>query len=191
MLEALHQRGFEADLGAVGAHDERAEDEVAVQVAGAGETGLGHARLEARIFLHLAHVVQHDAGDGERGVDLRIERQEGLGALGHAQGMLQQAVTIGMVHAERGDRLVEALAMLFQGGFDGWLRAYDSSSGRIVWQYDTVRDFDTVNGVPGFGGSLESAGPLVVDGHVLVNSGYLFGGRMPGNVLLVFSVGGK
>ena len=81
--------------------------------------------------------------------------------------------------------------VVFQGGFDGWLRAYDSSSGRIVWQYDTVRDFDTVNGVAGFGGSLESAGPLVVDGHVLVNSGYLFGGRMPGNVLLVFSVGGK
>jgi polyvinyl alcohol dehydrogenase (cytochrome) len=48
-----------------------------------------------------------------------------------------------------------------------------------------------VNGIAGSGGSLESAGPLIVDGHVLVNSGYLFGGRMPGNVLLVFSVGGK
>jgi polyvinyl alcohol dehydrogenase (cytochrome) len=80
---------------------------------------------------------------------------------------------------------------VFQGSFDGWLRAYDSKTGRVVWQYDTVRDFDTVNGVAGAGGSLESAGPLVVDGHVLVNSGYLFGGRMPGNVLLVFSVAGR
>ncbi len=80
---------------------------------------------------------------------------------------------------------------VLQGSFDGWLRAYDSATGRVLWQHDTVRDFDTVNGVPGTGGSLESAGPLVVDGHVLVNSGYLFGGRMPGNVLLVFSVASK
>lgn len=81
--------------------------------------------------------------------------------------------------------------VVFQGSFDGWFRAYDSATGRVLWQYDTVREYSTVNGVPGLGGSLESAGPLVVDGHVLVNSGYLFGARMPGNVLLVFSVGGK
>ena len=37
------------------------------------------------------------------------------------------------------------------------------------------------------GGSIESAGPVVVDGALLVNSGYLFGGRLPGNVLLKFS----
>jgi len=78
--------------------------------------------------------------------------------------------------------------VVFNGAFDGWLRAYDSRTGKIIWQYDTVREFKTVNGVQAQGGSLESAGPLVVDGHVLVNSGYLFGGRMPGNVLLTFSV---
>jgi polyvinyl alcohol dehydrogenase (cytochrome) len=32
---------------------------------------------------------------------------------------------------------------------------------------------------------------MVGDGYVLVNSGYLFGGRMPGNVLLAFTVDGK
>jgi hypothetical protein len=31
----------------------------------------------------------------------------------------------------------------------------------------------------------------VVDGTVLVNSGYLFGGRIAGNVLLAFSVEGR
>jgi polyvinyl alcohol dehydrogenase (cytochrome) len=78
--------------------------------------------------------------------------------------------------------------VVFNGAFDGWLRAYDSTSGKVIWEYNTVREYTTVNGVPGQGGSLESAGPLVVDGHLLVNSGYLFGGRMPGNVLLAFAV---
>ena len=78
--------------------------------------------------------------------------------------------------------------IVFAGGFDGWLRAFDGATGRIVWEYDTNREFDALFDVPGRGGSIESAGPVVVDGALLVNSGYLFGGRMPGNVLLKFSV---
>ena len=76
---------------------------------------------------------------------------------------------------------------VFAGSFDGHLRAYDESSGKVIWDFDTVRDFDTVNGVKARGGSLESAGPVIADGVVLVNSGYLFGGRMGGNVLLAFA----
>ena len=56
-------------------------------------------------------------------VDLRIERQEGLGALGHAQGVLEQAMAEGMMHAEGGDGIVEALAILLEGGFDGGAEA--------------------------------------------------------------------
>lgn len=81
--------------------------------------------------------------------------------------------------------------VVFAGGFDGWLRAFDSENGELLWQYNTVRDYDTVNGVEGQGGSIESVGPLVINGQVLVNSGYLFGGRMPGNVLLSFTVEGE
>ena len=40
-------------------------------------------------------------------------------------------------------------------------------------------------------GSIESDGPVVANGHVLINSGYLYGGRMGGNVLLAFTVDGK
>lgn len=78
--------------------------------------------------------------------------------------------------------------VVFAGAFDGWLRAYDSETGKVIWAFDTVRDFETVSGEIGRGGSIESAGPVIADGHVLVNSGYLFGGRMAGNVLLVFDV---
>jgi len=78
--------------------------------------------------------------------------------------------------------------ILFAGGYDGRLRAFETTTGRIVWEFDTNREFDSVSGSKAHGGSIESAGPVVVDGALLVNSGYLFGGRMPGNVLLKFSV---
>ncbi|MDE2304803.1 MAG: PQQ-binding-like beta-propeller repeat protein [Gammaproteobacteria bacterium] len=80
---------------------------------------------------------------------------------------------------------------VFQPSFDGWLRAYRESDGQLIWSYDTTRDFHTVSGVIAHGGSIESAGAIVVHGVVAVNSGYLFGGRMGGNVLLVFSVDGR
>ena len=66
---------------------------------------------------------------------------------------------------------------------DGTLRAYDAQDGSIIWQFDTVREYDTVNGIPARGGSLNVAGPIIVNGMVFVNSGYGAGG-MAGNVLL-------
>ena len=47
--------------------------------------------------------------------------------------------------------------------------------------------FVSVSGQIAQGGSIESDGPVIHQGHVLINSGYLFGGRMPGNALLVFA----
>lgn len=77
--------------------------------------------------------------------------------------------------------------LVFAGGLDGYLRIYDAANGQILWEFDTDREFATVSGAPGRGGSIESDGPVIVDGNILVNSGYLWGGRMPGNVLLNFS----
>lgn len=77
--------------------------------------------------------------------------------------------------------------VVFSGGLDGHLRAYDAKDGRIIWDTDTLRKYDTVNGVEAKGGSLDGSGAVVVDGTVYVNSGYLFTGHTPGNVLLAFS----
>jgi polyvinyl alcohol dehydrogenase (cytochrome) len=77
---------------------------------------------------------------------------------------------------------------VFAGSFDGHLRAYDTKNGKILWDFDTAREFETINGIKAHGGSIEAAGPVIADGLVLVNSGYLFGGRMGGNVLLAFGV---
>jgi polyvinyl alcohol dehydrogenase (cytochrome) len=58
-----------------------------------------------------------------------------------------------------------------------------------VWEFDTVRDFKTVNGVAAKGGSMGAAGPVVVGGTLFVPSGYLgVKNGLPGNVLLAFSV---
>jgi polyvinyl alcohol dehydrogenase (cytochrome) len=78
--------------------------------------------------------------------------------------------------------------VVFSGGLDGHLRAYDTKDGRAIWDTDTARPFQTVNGAEAKGGSLDGSGPVVVNGTVYVNSGYFFAGHTPGNVLLAFSV---
>jgi polyvinyl alcohol dehydrogenase (cytochrome) len=81
--------------------------------------------------------------------------------------------------------------VVFSGALDGHLRAYSASTGEVLWDTDTAREFDTVNGKRAHGGSMDVAGPAVVHGMVFVNSGYNQWGGMPGNVLLAFSVDGK
>jgi polyvinyl alcohol dehydrogenase (cytochrome) len=81
--------------------------------------------------------------------------------------------------------------VVFSGSLDGHLRAYRSDTGEIVWDFDTAREYDAVNGGKARGGSLDGGGPAVVGGLVYVNSGYGTFGGMPGNVLLAFSVDGK
>ena len=75
--------------------------------------------------------------------------------------------------------------VVFSGSLDGHMRAYTSEEGRLLWDFDTVREYETVNGVPGSGGSLNGPGAVVVGGMVFVNSGYGRAG-IAGNVLLAF-----
>ena len=81
--------------------------------------------------------------------------------------------------------------VVLSAGVDGLLRALSASNGALMWQFNTAQPFDkTVNGVPAKGGSMGSAGPVVVDGMVYVVSGYIgFQRGMPGNVLLAFGTG--
>jgi polyvinyl alcohol dehydrogenase (cytochrome) len=76
--------------------------------------------------------------------------------------------------------------VVFATSNDGHVRAHATEDGRVLWDFDTAREFVTVNGVPARGGSLDGQGVIVVDGLVLVSSGYPRNGGMPGNVLLAF-----
>jgi polyvinyl alcohol dehydrogenase (cytochrome) len=77
--------------------------------------------------------------------------------------------------------------VVFSGSDDGHLRAFATEDGRVLWDFNTVRDYDTVNGVRGKGGSLDGAGPVLVGGMLFVNSGYARNGGIAGNVLLAFA----
>jgi polyvinyl alcohol dehydrogenase (cytochrome) len=76
--------------------------------------------------------------------------------------------------------------VVFSGSVDGHMRAYSAEDGTILWDFDTAREYSTVNGVKGHGGSIDGPGAVVVGGMVYVNSGYSRQNGTPGNVLLAF-----
>jgi polyvinyl alcohol dehydrogenase (cytochrome) len=80
---------------------------------------------------------------------------------------------------------------VFSGSLDGYIRAYSTETGKLLWAYDTEHAYSAVNNVPGHGGSLNAAGPVIVDGIVYVLSGYGNFSEAAGNVLLAFSVDGR
>jgi polyvinyl alcohol dehydrogenase (cytochrome) len=90
--------------------------------------------------------------------------------------------------AGQGGPLTAIPGAVLNGGMDGGLRAYSTKDGSLLWAFDTNRDFDAVNGVKAHGGSMDAAGPVVVDGMVYVASGS--GGLVgrQGNVLLAFGL---
>ena len=86
--------------------------------------------------------------------------------------------------------------LVFQGGLDGWVRAYDAKTGKIVWEDSTTsRTYDTVNGIKGQpGGGIDGMGPTVANGMVYITSGNNGAARIGSNgvnVLLAYSVDGK
>jgi polyvinyl alcohol dehydrogenase (cytochrome) len=78
--------------------------------------------------------------------------------------------------------------VVFSGAVDGHLRAFSTDDGRMIWEFDTAREFATVNGAAGRGGSIDGDGAVVAGGMVYITSGYARNGGMPGNVLLAFAV---
>jgi polyvinyl alcohol dehydrogenase (cytochrome) len=81
--------------------------------------------------------------------------------------------------------------VVFSGAMDGHIRAYSSEDGKILWDFDTAREFSTVNGVPANGGAINGPGAVVANGMVFVNSGYDHFGSLTGNVLLAFGPEGQ
>jgi polyvinyl alcohol dehydrogenase (cytochrome) len=77
---------------------------------------------------------------------------------------------------------------VFSGTMDGQFYGYAADTGRILWQFNSARDFATVNGIKANGGSMSNSGATVAGGMLYVQSGYSHhGGIIPGNVLLAFA----
>jgi polyvinyl alcohol dehydrogenase (cytochrome) len=79
----------------------------------------------------------------------------------------------------------------FSGALDGHLRAYDSHTGRIIWDFDTSAvSYETVNGVHrATGGVLNATGPSFSRSMMFLHSGYHNDSEQ--NLLMAFSVNAK
>jgi len=79
--------------------------------------------------------------------------------------------------------------VVFFGSSAGTIYAYSTADGKAVWQFDTAREFEAVNGVPAKGGTINAAGPVVAGGMLYMTSGYSeLGPGVRGNVLLAFGI---
>ncbi len=78
--------------------------------------------------------------------------------------------------------------IVFAGSLDGYIRAYSTEDGHILWDYNTIQKYTAADGIEGNGGSLDCAAPVMADGMLFVNSGYAQFGEKTGNVLLAFEV---
>lgn len=69
----------------------------------------------------------------------------------------------------------------------GMLRIFDGATGEVLFEYQTNKPYpNTVNGVEGKGGSIDSHPYVAANGTLFVQSGYARFGQPPGNVLLAF-----
>ena len=84
--------------------------------------------------------------------------------------------------------LVQSYGAVIAGHMDGRLRIYARDDGRVLWETNTLREYETESGDTGRGGSFGGGGPMVADGMPYANSGSGIYFHMPGNVMLVFGV---
>lgn len=75
---------------------------------------------------------------------------------------------------------------VLSGSLSGHLFAHDPENGEVIWEYDSNRPYETINGVEAQGGAFDSTGPVITGDYMLVNAGYGGFGQLPGNTLLVF-----
>ncbi len=142
----------------------------------------GHAADDKLAYVAIADRIVKDGTPGLYALDLATGQQKwGTPAPTGIPGNPAQSAAIAVIPG-----------VVFSGALNGHFRAYSTSNGEIIWDFDTNRPFDTVNQVEkAKGGSIDAPGPVIAHGMVYTNSGYgLFGG-IAGNVLLAFSIDGK
>ncbi len=147
----------------------------------------GHAADDEQVYAAASDLFQKDG-------------QPGISALNLATGEKVWHVPAPPLECKPGSRgcnpaqsaAVTAIpGVVFSGSVDGHLRGYETKTGKIVWDFNTAREYPTVNGVPGKGASIDYGGPAVVGGKLYSNSGSGQWAGAPGNVLLCFTVDGK
>jgi polyvinyl alcohol dehydrogenase (cytochrome) len=83
--------------------------------------------------------------------------------------------------------VTEIPGVVFATSDDGHVRAHATATGELLWDFNTMREFATVNHVSAKGGSIDGPGVVISNGMVFITSGYPRNGGVAGNVLLAFS----
>ncbi|GAA3048129.1 polyvinyl alcohol dehydrogenase (cytochrome) [Actinokineospora globicatena] len=80
--------------------------------------------------------------------------------------------------------------LVYEGSVDGKMRVYDAKDGKVLWTFDTIRDFQGVNGLTGSGSAISgNGGAVVANGMLYIQSGYWPAYPSDhGNVLLAFGL---
>ena len=152
------------------------KQDVAREIAGGrGETLFGGAVDNEKVYFGLI-------SSGHLALDLKTGEEVWYVPIVPPQGRENQRGVVGAVTLIPG--------VLLSGARDGMIRAASSRTGQLLWEFDSAKEFTTVNGVQARGGSAASGGPVVANGMVFIGSGYPgFQGGQPGNVLLAFAPG--
>jgi len=77
--------------------------------------------------------------------------------------------------------------VVFSHASEGTLRAHSTADGKLLFEFPTAKEFQTVNEVPARGGAFGQSGSTVAGGMLFVGSGYN-GQGSGGNVLLAFGL---
>ena len=128
--------------------------------------------------------------------DIRLDTPGGLHAVSLTTGGRAWYHAPPPLKCERGAGCSAALisapslipGVLFSGSNDGALRSHSTTDGSVVWEFDTNREFLTVNGVRATGGSIQGPGPTIAGGMLFLNAGYGDHMGRAGNVLLALGV---
>ena len=133
-------------------------------------------------------VVWGGTADGQRVYYPLQQQGGGLKALNILTGKMDWNAPI---NADRRGQAGPAMSIpgaVFTGGWDGILRAVDTT-GKVIWTFNANQDFTTVNGIVANGGSFGSAGPVVAGGMLYTTSGYVgIQQGSQGNVILAFGI---
>jgi len=145
----------------------------------------GFAADGDQVYVSISDAMEKEPGDAGGVTALRVEDGE---LVWHAPPVQDTCGGRQGCHTAQPAAVSLIPGVAFAGSLDGHLRAYATDTGNIIWDFDTAREFEAVNGGEARGGSLNGAGPTIVDGMVYVLSGYGSFGFMPGNLLLAFAV---
>jgi polyvinyl alcohol dehydrogenase (cytochrome) len=78
--------------------------------------------------------------------------------------------------------------IVFAGNLNGVLYAISTKNGKSVWEFNTRKEFQSINLIPSNGGTIDATGPVISERMIYINSGYGGYGKLPGNALIAFEI---